>query len=149
MDEWIRNLLEKRDDLDEPRLRRTQSLMNKAFPDANVHGFESLIASLNLPDSNDNHVFATAIRCNADVIITRNIKDFPSDQLLPFDIEAQHPDFFVSNLIDLDELKSVEAFQNQVENLKNPKRTEEEVLETLYKQGLENSVESIKRLIFS
>lgn len=149
MDEWIRNLLQNREDLEEPPLRRTQSIMNEVFPDANVRGFEGLIGSLTLPDSGDNHVLAAAIRCNADVIITSNIKDFPNDQLLPFDIQAQPPDFFVSNLIDLDALKSVQAFQNQVDSLKNPRKTEEEVLETLLKQGLMNSVESIKQLIFS
>jgi predicted nucleic acid-binding protein len=149
MEEWIRNLLANREDLDESRLRRTVSLMNEVFPDGNVQGFEGLISSLNLPDSNDNHVLAVAIRCNADVIITSNIKDFPSALLLPFDLEAQHPDFFVSNLIDLDPLKSVEAFQNQVENLKNPIMTEEQVLEKLAAQGLVNSVEYLRQLIFS
>lgn len=148
MKEWIRNLLANREDLDEERLKRTKSFMNDAFPDANVLGFEGLVAACSLPDSGDNHVLAAAIRCNADVIITNNIKDFPNKLLKPFNIEAQTADYFIENLIDLDPMKCIEAFQNQVENLRNPPRSEEEVLETLMKQGLEKSCESIKKLLF-
>jgi predicted nucleic acid-binding protein len=55
--------------------------MEKAFPDASVERYESLITSLQVPDENDRHILAAAIRCKADVIVTSNLKDFPVKDL--------------------------------------------------------------------
>ena len=118
-EEWGRNLLLKRPDLKSEQLDRTIQEMKKAFP-----------------DEDDRHILAAAIRCKADVIVTFNLKDFPSKALELFDIEAQHPDLFISNLIDLNPEKSVEAFLNQVSFLRNPPKSELQVLESLKKCGL-------------
>ncbi len=74
--------------------------MNDAVRDCLVTGYEDLIASLSLPDPDDRHVLAAAIRADADVIVTYNLKDFPAETLAPFDIEAQHPDDFLVSLLD-------------------------------------------------
>ena len=58
-------------------------------------GYEHLIDSIELPDQDDRHVLAAAIRCGASVIVTFNLGDFPSQALAEFSIEAQHPDDFV------------------------------------------------------
>jgi len=142
--EWIGNLLLKRVDLSRERLKRTAGLMNRAFPDAEVGGFHELIGSLSLPDENDNHVLAAAIRCNADVIVTMNLSDFPDAYLEKYDIEAQHPDIFITHLIELDPEKSREAFLNQVKRLSNPRKTSKEVLTALEKCGLEQSVKKLE-----
>jgi hypothetical protein len=134
--EWTRNLLQNRPDLKAEQLNRTVFEMKKAFPDANVEKYESLIPAFNLPDEDDLHVLAAAVRCLADVIVTSNLKDFPAECLKEFDIEAQHPDLFISNLIDLNPEKSREAFLQQVSFLKNPPMTELQVLESLKKCGL-------------
>ncbi len=63
--------------------------------DCLVTGYESLITSLSLPDKDDRHVLAAAIRCGADSIVTFNIKDFPKSSLEPYGIEALHLDEFV------------------------------------------------------
>lgn len=81
-----------------------------AFPDAEVVHFEPLIEALYLPDANDRHLLVAAIRCQADMIVTANLKDFPAAALVPYEVEAQHPDDFVLNLIDLNPEKAVEAF---------------------------------------
>ena len=54
-------------------------------------GYEHLIEDLHLPEPNDRHVLAAAIRGRADVIVTRNVKDFPAEPLSLFGIEEQHP----------------------------------------------------------
>lgn len=100
--EWKRNLLKNRPDLTIEQLNRTSELMDVAVPDACVTGYEELIAGLTLPDADDRHVLAAAIRCDASVIVTFNRKDFPCSALGVYDIEAQHRDEFVSNLFDLD-----------------------------------------------
>lgn len=145
--EWIENLLLKRRDLSRERLRRTAGLMNRAFPDAEVGGFHELIIGLSLPDENDNHVLAAAIRCNADVIVTLNLGDFPAAYLEKYDIEVQSPDTFITHLIELDPEKAREAFLNQVKRLRNPAKTIDEVLRALKKCGLVQSVEKLRKLL--
>ena len=97
-EEWISNLLVNRPDLTRLQLERTQRLMNKHAVDALVSGYEYLIPSLQLPDPNDAHVLAAAIQAHSDVIVTINLRDFPSKILAPYGIEAQHPDEFIMNL---------------------------------------------------
>jgi hypothetical protein len=135
-DEWKRNLLNRRPDLKTGQLNKTIHAMNKAFPDASVEQYESLIPTFDLPDMDDRHVLAAAVRCHAEVIVTSNLKHFPEQYLSEFEIEAQHPDHFIANLIDLNPEKSLEAFKQQVSFLRNPPMTASQVLESLEKAGL-------------
>ena len=80
-EEWIGSLLRQRPDLDPEILARTRALMDSAIPDCLVNGYEPLIPSLHLPDSNDRHVLAAAVSGRADVIVTFNLKDFPDETL--------------------------------------------------------------------
>ncbi len=135
-EEWKRNLLKNRIDIKPQQLQRTTNEMNKAFPEANVESYEFLIPSVVLPDTNDRHVLAAAIYCKADVIVTSNLKDFPNEYLRQFGLEAQHPDQFIANLIDLNTEKSLKAFLQQVSFLKNPPMTIMQVIAALEKSGL-------------
>ncbi len=134
--EWTRNLLLNRPVLTATQLEQTTQAMNKAFPDANVVRYEALIDSLTLPDPDDCHVLAAAIRCQADIIITANLKDFPVAVLSLFDLEVQHPDEFAANLIDLDPRSALAAFKQQVSCLRKPPMTAEQVLDNFKKVGL-------------
>lgn len=141
--EWMSNLLKNRPELDPASLRRTVECMNKAVPDAVVTGHEVLIEGLSLPDPDDRHVLAAAIRCGASVIVTFNERDFPEDRLAPFEIEVQHPDEFIDNLFDLDPAAVVAAAQKQRHTLKNPPIDAERYLENLQKQGLIRTVKNL------
>jgi PIN domain-containing protein len=66
--------------------------MREAFDDALVTGWEELEGGLSLPDQDDRHVVAAAIRGGAQGIITANAKDFPAPSLEPLGLEAVHPD---------------------------------------------------------
>lgn len=87
-DEWKRNLLVKRPDLTVDQVNRTSALMDRAIPDALVTDYESIVAQLDLPDADDRHVLAAAIKCNASAIVTFNLKDFPQAALDSWGIEA-------------------------------------------------------------
>ena len=102
-EEWIRNLLADRADLTRERLERTRDLMNTHIFDCLVTDYEDIIPSIKIPDEDDRHVVAAAIRGGADIIVTFNLKDFPASVLLQYSIEAQHPDVFVQRLLDLNE----------------------------------------------
>lgn len=143
-DEWLRNLLKNRIDLKKEQLNQTVEAMNLAFPDANVENFEELIPSLKLPDKDDRHVVACAIRCNADLIVTFNSKDFPTNELSKYDIEVQKPDELISNLMDINPELACKAFNKMVKRLKNPKKTNNEVLNTLENCGLKKCIEKLK-----
>jgi len=99
-DEWTRNLLKNRTDLDEKRINRTVGFMSYFFPLANVMNFDHHIPGIELPDSNDRHVVACAIQCEAEIIVTFDLKDFPVEELEKFGIIPQHPDDFICNLIE-------------------------------------------------
>ena len=141
--EWKRNLLNNRPDLTVEQLDRTSGLMDRAIPDACVYGYEELVGGLSLPDMDDRHVLAAAIRCNASVIVTFNHKDFPATVLAPYGIEAQHPDEFVDNLFDLDPAAVVAAAQRQREQLKTPPMDVAHYLDLLLRQGLVQSVKAL------
>jgi hypothetical protein len=121
------------------QLSKTVDAMNATFPDANIKGYEKFINGLKLPDPNDRHILAAALKSKSGVIVTFNVKDFPQDYLKNFEIEIQHPDIFVSNLINLDELRANLALTSQVKRLVNPPKTKQEVITTLEKCGLNRS----------
>jgi len=142
-DEWKRNLLRNRRDLTPEQLNRTSALMDQAIPDGLVTEYETLIAGLNLPDPDDRHVLAAAIRCSASVIVTFNQKDFPPAALAPFGIEAQHPDEFIENLFDLDQAAVLQAALLQRSHLRQPPITAEHYLEILLRLGLVQTVKAL------
>ncbi|VAW85601.1 hypothetical protein MNBD_GAMMA18-1227 [hydrothermal vent metagenome] len=135
-DEWTRNLIKNRPELDPEALARTQKLMNRAVPDSLVTGHEPLIQGLALPDSDDRHVLAAAIRCGAQVIVTQNLKDFPTNALDQYGIEAIHPDEFLEYQFGLRPELVIKAAKAQRARLQNPPQTAEEFLERLAAQGL-------------
>jgi hypothetical protein len=139
-EEWIRSLLRNRPDLNRLSLELTRDAMNSAFPDATIEDYEELITSISLPDLKDRHILASAIKGNVDVLVTFNLKDFPRDYLKKYGLAVQHPDEFVSGLILVDRLKAEEALQNMMKSLRKPTRTREELLATLLRCGLKNTV---------
>ena len=146
-EEWIGNLLKNRPDLTRAKLERTRHLMDNALPDALVTGYEQLIDSIELPDRNDRHVLAAAIRCGASVIVTVNLRDFPKQALAEFSIEAQHPDDFVLAALEAFPELVVEAARNHRASLKNPPKTPDEYLAELDAQGLEKSAIALREFL--
>lgn len=143
-EEWIANVLAKRPDLTRAQLERTRELMDAHAPDSVVTGYDELIDGLDLPDANDRHVLAAAIHGGADVIVTFNLKDFPARRLETFKIEAQHPDTFVTHLIELNGGAVVATLREHRAALKNPLRTAAEYLQTLERQGLAEAVSLLR-----
>lgn len=91
-EEWIRAVRQDRPDIPIARLQQLRAAMDREARDALVVGYKPLIEGIRLPDPNDRHVLAAAIVGNADVIVRRNLRDFPDEALEPYGIEAQHPD---------------------------------------------------------
>jgi predicted nucleic acid-binding protein len=141
--EWTRSLLRNRPDLTVQQLERTRNLMNAHVMDCLVTGYEPLIEGLQLPDANDRHVLAAAIRSGADVIVTFNLDHFPARCLEPYGIEAQHPDEFITHLLDLAPETVCAAAKRHRKSLRNPPRTIEEYLDRLARQQLPQTTERL------
>lgn len=142
-EEWKRNLLINRPDLPRDQVDRTSALMDLAIPDGLVSDYEVLIAGLHLPDPDDRHVLAAAIRCEASVIVTYNGRDFPKAALAPFGMEAQHPDLFIDQLFDQDAAAVVSAARKQRAQLKSPPMEVDRYLDALLRQGLVQTVKAL------
>jgi predicted nucleic acid-binding protein len=143
-DEWMRNVLADRPDLKPEQLQRTRDLMDSHVHDALIAGYEDMIAGLQLPDPDDRHVLAAAIRARADAIVTFNLSDFPAEQLAPHGIEALHPDEFVILQFDLNAPAVCRAVRMQRAALKRPVQTVEELLDTLSRQQLPETVARLR-----
>lgn len=125
-------------------LLRTKELMDAYVRDAKVTGYEKLIDALELPDKDDRHVLAAAIRCNADAIVTFNIKDFPEKALAEYGIDIIHPDDFIYYQLDMAPTTCCQAIRDQRLALKNPKKSVEEFLAILQRQQLPQSVSKLR-----
>lgn len=132
-EEWVRNLLLNRPDLTLVKLKRTVKIMNLAFPGADVIEFEDLIDELELPDSNDRHVLAVAIKCKAKAIITFNKKDFPKKYVNQYNIEVFTPGKLIELMYKLNSELVNKAFENQLASLKNPPMSKSELINILEK----------------
>lgn len=141
--EWIDALL-RENKFSRKKLERVRDLMDVHVRDAKVTGYEGLIDDLELPDPDDRHVLAAAIRCNADAIVTINLKDFPEEALRPYGIDVLHPDDFIYYQIDMAPAVCCQAIREQRLALKNPKLEIEDFLTVLQKQQLPQTVSILK-----
>ncbi len=133
LDGATRNLV-KKGRMTEVKAARFQEVIKNTFPEAIIEVPASLVEAMtNHPG--DRHVVAAAIVANAKVIVTDNLKHFPKEALEPYDIEAQHPDVFLTKLFDNDPESMVEVIRQQVEDLKNPPHNVAEIIERLEKNN--------------
>ena len=144
-DEWFEVMIRNGMSKDEA-LKRT-SIVNDAFPDALVENYEPLIETLTLPDPRDRHVLAAAIRANANLIVTSNLKHFPKEYISGFGLSAKDADDFFTDIIDLNHEASIKAFRDLVMNKKNPPLDDYQILDVFRKNGLENTADYIHALI--
>ncbi|MGA2229570.1 MAG: PIN domain-containing protein [Tepidisphaeraceae bacterium] len=142
--EWMRSVLDNRPDLTRAQLERTRRLMDAHVLDCLVTGYENLIDGLVLPDPDDRHVLAAAIAAGASLIVTYNLHDFPRRILARHRIEAQHPDAFLSQLLEENGAAFCSAARRQRQSLKNPPKSVPEFLEILVRQQLPRTVANLR-----
>lgn len=145
-EEWINAVLRQRPDLRREQLERTRELMNRAVLNATVEDYGHEMAMVGaLPDPGDVHVVAAAIKAEAEIILTFNLKHFPEDALSPHGLSAVHPDVFLNELLSLAPEPMLQAVRAHRASLRNPPRSQEEYLQTLQDQRMTRFVEAIHR----
>ena len=141
--EWMRSVLANRSDVTREGLERTRLLMDRVDPECLVTGYETLIPLLSLPDADDRHVLAAAIRAQSPVIVTFNLSDFPATVLSPYGIVALHPDIFLCQLMDEEEEQFLVGVRRHRASLHRPPQTEIEYLEALKRNRLPTLAERL------
>jgi hypothetical protein len=124
--------------------------MQSAFEDASVTGYERLMLGLeNLPDVNDAHVIAAAVKTRASIIVTENLKHFPPAILDPLDLEAKTLDSFVADTIGLDTGRAVASVRRMRERLKKPEKSAEVLLLDMEARGLIQTADALREHLLS
>ena len=132
LDDTTRNLVNK-GRMTEQRAAVLQQRLKYYFPKAIVEvPAETIAAMTNHPG--DRHVAAAAAISQAKIIVTFNLRHFPSESLIPWGIEAQHPDAFLCDLDRAFPNALVKIVRQQSEDLKDPPISLTELLSKLGQQ---------------
>ncbi len=89
-----------------------ESEIRRHFPEAWIEGHEHLIPAMT-NQAKDRHVLAAAAHAGVKVIVTYNLKDFPSSALAPYSITAYGPATFLRSLFSTDPSAVIETLENQ------------------------------------
>ena len=143
LEELRRNLVSQRG-IPENKAQKVITIMKEVFRESLVtNDYRTLIAAM--PNNEkDRHVLAAAVACNAQIIVTQNLRVFPQHHLAPFSIKAQAPDEFLTHLFYLNSKQVTEMILNQALKLHNPPKTPGELLNTLNKHT-PNFVQLVRR----
>ena len=144
LDEMLRALRKNLPDISEEKAERLRERMNAAVRDCLVVGYEPLIEVLDLPDPDDRHVLAAAVRVNAQLIVTWNRKHFPQGKLTQWGVRAKSPDDFVRDTMGIDSQAVWACVQQIVDSRTRRPVTVEDVLSELERDGLVASVAALR-----
>lgn len=144
--EWTTALLENKPG-SELKIASAVEQMRAAIPDCLVVDYESLIDGLDLPDANDRHVLAAAIRGNADAVVSFNTKDFPATVLDKFDIELQTPDQFVLNQLMLHPPRALGAIKQMRLRWERPEMSATDMVDLFEKRQLAQTAAHLRDVL--
>jgi len=116
--EWLRHAID-RNPTKEANLQRTDRLMREHFAEAWIEDFDRFIPTVELPDPDDRHVVAAAIACNAQYIVTDNIKHFPEEDLSALHLEAGTADKFLAGTVEHYPARSFEVIREHRNGLRS------------------------------
>lgn len=133
LEDTVRNLVADARSTPE-KASRFCAAMERAFPEALVEPPPGLADQLGC-DPGDRHVLAAAIAAKAEVIVTLNVRHFPTEVLEPLGIEAVTPDQFLCNLLDLDPGAMHGCLETIAARQSNPARTAQALLQILSRQA--------------
>ncbi len=148
-DEWIRNLIENRGQsgaVTREKLEARRDAMIEAIEGSLVEDYGDLVPTLILPDADDRHVLAAAIKAEANLILTINLKDFPSQTLAAWNLTAKHPDEFTTDLLQANQDAVVAVLQEMRARRKRPPISAADFLAQLERQGLKNFVAALRNI---
>jgi hypothetical protein len=109
-----------------------------------VTGYESLIDGMT-NDGKDRHVLAAAVRANAEVLVTFNVRDFPEPSLKSYDISAVHPAEFLLDQLDLYPGVTLDVLRRQADAYRREPFTVPGILVLLERAGVPQFAAEVRR----
>jgi hypothetical protein len=88
--------------------------------------------------------YSVEVGNDAQVIVTNNVDDCPDEALRPWNIEAKAADDFVLDQIDLDRQAVYGAVQRIADSWRQPPGTVDDVMASLERNGLLESVAALR-----
>lgn len=142
----IENILGEKSEGDaRARAAKHRSAMERAFEDATVTDYGAFLSiGAQLPDPKDGHVLAAALKAEADVLVTDNLKHFPPDVLSPLGLDALSADVFIANTITLATASAIPALRKMRERFRNPEMDAERLLIRMEAVGLLETATSLR-----
>ncbi|PYF84618.1 PIN domain-containing protein [Marinomonas alcarazii] len=139
--EWSNALIRRHPESKDVIIKQVNSI-KASFFDRYVLGYEPLINQLDLPDPDDRHVLAAAVKTGCNIIATDNIKDFPAKLLAEYGIRAMTRDELMCFLFTNEKDSVMKALDNFARVHKDPELTVEDLL-----IKLDRSVPSFTHLV--
>jgi len=140
-EEWMRNV-ERDYHVARSVLERVRRLMDRAAGDALIGRYRQHQSLFAKTDTKDRHVAAAAVaarkRSEVDIvkIITWNVGDFDRKELAKVGVVAETPDAFLCRLLADSPEDVITALVRMQNNLRHPRKTTRECVDTLAAQGL-------------
>jgi len=134
LEETERYIAQVTEDVSNAEIQRAR--IERAFPEGVVRIAPASERRLSLPDENDRHVLAAAIKVRAQLIVTDNLRDFPADILSEFEMEAVSADHFIADTMTLDLTRAIASIAEMRARFAHPKLTPQHLILRCEKSGL-------------
>lgn len=131
-------------EIDGSAIKRRFAYMNEAFPGDRVQDFAQIEAGLQLPDPDDRHVVAAALRARADAIVTANLRDFPVETMRSLELEVISADDFLMSQLDMRNAVVLGALLEQATATRNPQRSLDDVPTVLGRAGVPGFADEVR-----
>jgi predicted nucleic acid-binding protein len=128
----------------EAKIENLIATMQESFPESWIYNYRKLIPALELPDEDDRHVLAASIKADATHIVTENMKHFPSNLTVEYDITPIRPDDFLYNTYELYPEQCVSAIIKMLDRYATPSFNLPEYIMLLRSNGLVNMAQVIQ-----
>lgn len=129
LEEVTRNL-KVREDLDPAAIDRRIAHMNRALPSALAEPPASLVEEMQV-NAKDRHVLALAVHTKTPVIVTENLRDFPSRLLRRHDVVAIDSDTFVFEQLERDPIAVIGVIDAMAARRRRHPKTRHDIIEAL------------------
>lgn len=124
---------------------RVRKLMEAETENALIYNYENLMDAIALPDPNDRHVLGAEIAGNCKIIVTHNLRDFPEEKLLPYEIVAQSPDEYLLHHCQLQPDEFCAALRTIRRRLSRPSYSVKRYLANLIRSGLTETAAELQQ----
>lgn len=125
----VKQTLENKFHIEPRRTARLEAVLHKHFPEAWVEeGYKPLVPQMK-NDPKDRHVLAAAVHAKSPLLVTYNLRHFPSSATKPWGISAIGPSTLLKSFYSRDRQRVLDVLRKQAADIR---RTLDEQLNVLH-----------------